>query len=225
MSQPKDETSCKRHTKNYLIRPSFQWKYSIVAVSIVFLVALIVSAQAYGVLFQQARSKALYNSSVSAMDIIGTLVLSATALAAIPALALGLWSVIATHRICGPLYVLERHFGELSEGRFPKRRALRKKDEFKDFYDLFWKALKTLEEGRRADLEATVEIRNLAGSATGSDDETRKNALETILARSEAQCEQIAMVLGIDLDEVDSHISEKGGVGSSRTTEFAGVRD
>lgn len=224
MSQPNGKTSCKRLTKNYLIRPSFQWKYVIVAVSIVFLVALIVSAQAYGVLYHQARSKALYHSSVSAMDIIGTLLLSATVLAAIPALALGLWSVIATHRICGPLYVLERHLRELSEGRFPKRRALRKKDEFKDFYDLFWRALKTLEEGRRADLEAAVEIRNLAGSAAGSDD-TRRKALETILARSEAQCERIAMVLGIDLDDVDLHVSERREVGSSRGTEFAGVRN
>jgi hypothetical protein len=159
------------------------------------------------------------------MDIIGTLLLSATVLAAIPALALGLWSIIATHRICGPLYVLEQHLGELSEGRFPKRRTLRKKDEFKEFYDLFWRALTTLEEGRRADLEVTAEIRNLAGFATGSDDETRKNALDAILARSEAQCEQIALVLGIDLEDVNTHTSETQGVGSSRTTEFAGVRN
>ena len=50
---------------------------------------------------------------------------------------LGVWSFIVSHRICGPLFVIERFIGELASGRFPKLRPLRQKDEFKSFYASF----------------------------------------------------------------------------------------
>ena len=42
-----------------------------------------------------------------------------------------------THRISGPLNVIEQHIDDLLKGEKPELRDLRKKDEFKDFYDKF----------------------------------------------------------------------------------------
>ena len=39
-----------------------------------------------------------------------------------------------THRIGGPLYVLQKQFEELCQGRIPKPRRLRKRDEFKELF-------------------------------------------------------------------------------------------
>jgi nitrogen fixation/metabolism regulation signal transduction histidine kinase len=202
MSPSKPALFRERKGRNCIIRPAFQWKYSVIAVVLVFLVSLIVSAEGYGILYQQVRSAALYQPGVSHGDIVLTLVLSAAALAVFPALVLGLWSIVTTHRICGPLYVLERYFGELIDGRFPRRRPLRKRDEFKDFYELFWRVIQQLEMSKRADFEATLAMRELAAATVGADDETRRQALETIHEQCQLRCEQYADVLGIDLDEV-----------------------
>lgn len=50
-----------------------------------------------------------------------------------------------THRISGPIYVLSRHIEEIMEGRRPEFRALRDKDEFKEFYAKFVDMVEKLE--------------------------------------------------------------------------------
>jgi len=42
-----------------------------------------------------------------------------------------------THRISGPIYVISRHIEEILEGHHPEFRALRDRDEFKEFYEKF----------------------------------------------------------------------------------------
>ncbi len=41
-----------------------------------------------------------------------------------------------THRISGPIFVMTRYINELLDGKAPEMKDLRKKDDFKDFYDL-----------------------------------------------------------------------------------------
>lgn len=202
MNQPQGTSSGKRHSTNMILKPAFQWKYTVATVVLVFCVSLIVSAEAYGILYHQARSQALYQPAVTGGEMVGSLVLLAAVLASIPALALGLWSIIVTHRMCGPLFVLERYLSELIDGRFPKRRPLRKKDEFKDFYEVFWQAMHTLEHAKRSDLNTVTEIRDLARLAAQADDESRKSAVEVIHTRSETFCAETARALGVNPDEI-----------------------
>lgn len=42
-----------------------------------------------------------------------------------------------THRVSGPIYVISNFMRDIIEGREPKLRPLRDKDELKDFYELF----------------------------------------------------------------------------------------
>ena len=42
-----------------------------------------------------------------------------------------------THRISGPVYVMSGYMKEIVEGRLPAPRALRDRDELKEFYSLF----------------------------------------------------------------------------------------
>ena len=67
-----------------------------------------------------------------------------------------------THRICGPLFVLDRYFTELAAGRFPRVRSLRQKDEFKDLHQSFQKAVEALKEQKRIELAGLTEAADLA---------------------------------------------------------------
>jgi nitrogen fixation/metabolism regulation signal transduction histidine kinase len=42
-----------------------------------------------------------------------------------------------THKISGPIYIMSKYMREVINGGFPELRPLRKKDELKEFYELF----------------------------------------------------------------------------------------
>jgi hypothetical protein len=49
-----------------------------------------------------------------------------------------------THRISGPIYVISNFMKDIIEGRDPKLRPLRDKDELKEFYELFQDMVKAI---------------------------------------------------------------------------------
>ena len=51
-----------------------------------------------------------------------------------------------THRISGPIYVMSKYIREIIDGKTPTVRPLRRRDELKDFYDLFTEMVETLKE-------------------------------------------------------------------------------
>ena len=53
-----------------------------------------------------------------------------------------------THRISGPIYVISRYINEIMEGHHPDFRALRDKDEFREFYAKFIEMVEKLERER-----------------------------------------------------------------------------
>ena len=57
---------------------------------------------------------------------------------------ISLASILKTHRIVGPLYVLGRAIRELARGRWPRLRALRQRDEFQGLMDEFCEMVQTL---------------------------------------------------------------------------------
>ncbi len=57
--------------------------------------------------------------------------------------------IVQTHRIVGPLYVMSMYMRQIIEGKYPEYiRPLRKKDLFKDFYDLFVQMIDTVKKGK-----------------------------------------------------------------------------
>jgi len=51
-----------------------------------------------------------------------------------------------THRVSGPIYVMSMYLRDIIDGKHPKPRELRDKDELKEFYDLFKEMLEKIKE-------------------------------------------------------------------------------
>ncbi|MBP7735583.1 MAG: hypothetical protein KA369_06375 [Spirochaetes bacterium] len=62
----------------------------------------------------------------------------------IESIALYLLLIRKTHHISGPIYVMSSFMKDIIEGRDPKLRPLREKDELKEFYDLFQDMVKAV---------------------------------------------------------------------------------
>lgn len=203
--------------RRYMVNAVFQWKYTILVILGVFFTSAVMSSLLFGVLHQQARQAVLHQAIPDALPLgrgFAIVFLSAAAFSAVLSIAFGFWTMIITHRIYGPVYVLERFVSELADGRFPKYRPLRKKDEFKEFYDAFWRAVASLKESKRAEVAALSEAIRMARSAAQGDDEQRKKAMGLMVKQLEAIRKQSVTYLGeeeaaVILDEARPAWEEK----------------
>lgn len=174
-----------RRRKNYLINPYFQWKYALTAGTVVFLAATIIGTTLYGVLHQQARLRAMNPETYTAE--VGTVILGfAVAFAVLAGGAVCFWAVRITHRICGPLAVLDGHLAELAAGRIPRVRDLRRKDEFKHLHASLQAAMNALSEEKQLRVDRLAEaIRLVEGLLPEVSGETR-NMVTKLLGQIEA---------------------------------------
>ena len=162
-----------------------------------FVVSAFVSVLLYGVLFNQARSRMVLGATTAASDTAFTIIAASIAFATVPAIACGLWTIVMTHRLCGPIRVLETNLRELAAGRFPKHRPLRKKDNFRDVYDVFWQVVDTFKTSGSDRLAELGELRNTARRAISGTGDGR-SALESIASRLDDLCRERAADLGIN---------------------------
>jgi signal transduction histidine kinase len=186
--------------RKYLISPAFQWRYTGMVVVGVFLASVLMSIVQFGILFQQARARVLTPATPYAGQSTLVMALSAVAFAAVIALAFGFWSIRYTHRLGGPLFVMKGHLQELAEGRYPQRRPLRKKDEFKDLHDALWQAIDTLRARGQSELEAVSKALDTARAAGDADDYERRDALDRVATQLESLRRDMANVMGQELD-------------------------
>ncbi len=201
-----------RKLRNYLINPAFQWKYTGAVVAGVFLVSALLSVVLFGTLYQQARARVIAPATAHAWANTIVMVVASLSFSTIMALACGLWSIIVTHRISGPLFVVKRCLTELSEGRFPGRRALRGKDEFKDLYDALWQAIDASKARQRADLDTVRECLKVARSAAAEIGPQRQGDLESVTAQLEILGRRLAEPLGDELDDALVVAPDRGKV-------------
>lgn len=59
---------------------------------------------------------------------------------------LGLLGLLITHRVCGPIFVINRSLAAVLEGRYPNLRPLRSGDEFRTTFDTMVDLLTALKE-------------------------------------------------------------------------------
>jgi methyl-accepting chemotaxis protein len=165
--------------RRYIIKGSFQWRFIIGIAAIVFVTSTLVTSVVYGMLYQQARARPLdppgYTLEV-ALAVIGC----GAALSLVAAIGVGLWCVLATHRIYGPLYVLGLQFEELASGRLPKSRNLREGDEFKDLCQMFRAAIDSVRTRQQRALRLLTELTALAQTAVNAEDDQRKATVSEI---------------------------------------------
>ena len=138
-----------------------------------------ISSALYSLLHHQARMRVMEPETYTGETTL-VILLFGLGFAAVTAAGVGVWWIIVTHRICGPLFVLSRYFEELATGRVPRPRPLRQKDEFKEVYAGFKKATDSLRAQRQSELAVLTEMEAEAESAMGGNAEACKNALESV---------------------------------------------
>lgn len=126
-----------RRHRNPIINPAFQFKYAVTIMLGVFLGSSLMSFFLYGLLYQQARQRVLHLTPTNVMENTYAIILFAAAFSLLMGVAMGAWSLVMTHRIGGPLYILQNQLDELAQGHIPKPRRLRKNDEFKELFATF----------------------------------------------------------------------------------------
>ncbi|MCG8403862.1 MAG: hypothetical protein MI923_01560 [Phycisphaerales bacterium] len=195
MNENQRSTARSHRRRRRVINASFQWKYTIFVVMGVFIITTFMSSVLFGVLHEQARSSILGKTNpqeISVWESTPVVLISAVAFASLLALAFGVWTIVFTHRLSGPIFVMENLLRQVTEGRFPKRRELRKKDEFKELYAELWRAIDAIDASRRSEYAKLTEALKLAQSGAGSADQTLKKVAEQI----EAMCKETALALG-----------------------------
>ena len=135
--------------RTYLIDREFQLKYIIMLASIG-----AGSMGLFGALAWWAHTAAL-EAGTGAEGFAGMTILWLTLLAVVgTATALGLFGLVFTHRVAGPVYVMNLYVEALAAGHYPRLRPLRKYDELKKFFDRFSHAVERIRAREAEEAEA-----------------------------------------------------------------------
>jgi hypothetical protein len=92
---------------------------------------------------------------------------------------LGVMGLLITHRVVGPIFVLQRHLTTLLGGKYPNVRPLRQGDEFRDAFDVFSKVISSLKQRDTDDLEKLKSLVEKA-KAKGMSDADLKTLQELV---------------------------------------------
>ncbi|MFQ5589660.1 MAG: hypothetical protein ACE5HE_00725 [Phycisphaerae bacterium] len=203
-----------RRRRSHIINPIFQWKYALLMSGSVFFVSTFISVVLFGVLNEQARARIVNPQANSVWEGTAVMILAAVIFAALTAGAVGFWSMYLTHRIAGPLYVLENYLREMIAGRLPRVRELRKKDEFKELHRMLRKTVEVIRARERTNLNTLTDALNIAKSSAHNDSQSAKRALDEITSRIEALRAQAAGLLGEDHEDVGAP-QPSGGPGAA----------
>lgn len=207
--------------RQYVINPRFQWKWAGWLMADLFILCLFMGIVFANLMEQHVRARLLGLEETTPAGSAAVVFGFAAVLALLAGATFGIWSVIITHRFCGPIFVIGRCLDELVAGRFPTMRALRKKDEFKEFYAQFGRTLDTLKSRKQAEFEALSGILELAQGAANEDDDARKQALKQIATRVGSLRGEAAKMLGEESNDEPRSSSSPGESRSKPAKSFA----
>lgn len=165
--------------RNYLVSRRFQLRMAAWIAVDVFAACFLCGVVLINVIEPQVRAQ-LVNPRIAQSPML-TLLGFSFAFAAIAAALFSIWSVIVTHRICGPIGVVQRGLEQVGRGEIPRFRPLRSKDEFRDFYAAYWRMVHALRSRRQAHATSLREILAAAESAGESSDAAARSASERIV--------------------------------------------
>ncbi len=171
------------------------------AVVSVFIVSELMALVLFAVLHYQARARIISPGSATAWENTIAILASGAGFALVLGIVFGVWAIFSTHRICGPLYVVEGALRELARGRFPHRRPLRKKDEFKAFYDVFWDTVYAVKARSRRHYSAVGEALEITRTLKDADEVARLQGLKDLVMRLEAVRDELGQGLGEEAQE------------------------
>ena len=88
---------------------------------------------------------------------------------------LGVLGLLITHKVCGPIFVITKHFGTMLDGKYPSLRPLRSGDEFAPMFELF---KQLVDKQRDRDANEVKKLKTL--SAQAKEKGLDKDALDTL---------------------------------------------
>ncbi len=165
--------------RTYLIDREFQLKYILMLASMgAGCIGL------FGAMAWWAHTMALEAGS-AAEGVAGMTILWLTVLAVLgTAVALGLFGLVFTHRVAGPVHVMNLYVEALAAGHYPRIRPLRKYDELKKFFDRFSHAVERIR-AREAEEAQALSLAMAAFQPLATTEEARAalKALEELHSR------------------------------------------
>jgi len=176
-----------------IIHPALQVKYGGMIAAFGMIIALTFCSLLW-VQGHEMRREAMDFCGSEAVAYFGKRVSSITAyaLAATASISalLTVFGLVATHRVAGPIFVMNRYLKYLGEGRIPVTRPLRKNDELRDFYANLMIVIEMLR--RQANEEASelaAAVDKLAPLATTSETQKALDALRRMRGQKERAVE------------------------------------
>lgn len=158
-----------------IIDARFQWKYTLLIVALGVGVSFVMGAFLYRTYLENTRllelDERLHDQVAMGDQIFLLYMIMGVVLMAV---VLGIWGLIVTHRISGPLYLVARYLDVLAEGQYPDVRPLRKRDELQEFFATFEEAVSAM---RSRD---TKNLRELEQALQGQDANTLRKAVERV---------------------------------------------
>lgn len=207
-----DRPAYHRSVRNLLIDPTFQWNYACRFMFIVFLISSLASAVTFGLLLRQAEGRVIAlvhdPAAPQGAGMTWTLTICSMASPVLAAAAVGIWSLLFSHRISGPLFAMRRWFAELENGRLPTIRALRQGDQLQTLHDAFRRAVESLRARKKADLDRLTEATQALQAATDGDDSARGRAIESLASVIGDLREETAAALGEEVTEPTAEADE-----------------
>lgn len=165
--------------RQYIVDAAFQWKYTLVIVVGVFLLASAMGITMFGYMHQQARESNLLGRAHDSWHNTKTILLFATLFSTVTVAGLVAWGILLTHRVCGPLNVLKNHLTTLRNGQFPRYRALRKRDEFKELHSSFFETVDVLRTRAEQVLKGLDDVLSDLNQSAAPDEKQRAQAIES----------------------------------------------
>ncbi|MCP3101990.1 signal protein [Myxococcus sp. K15C18031901] len=157
--------------RTYLLDREFQLKYILLLAGIGAVSVGVFGGLAYQLHLSAVRAGVEGGASLLWLTGVGALGL---------AVLLGLFGLLFTHRVAGPVHVMSLYVAALAAGRYPRLRPLRRKDELKRFFDRFSEAVDRIRQ-READEAHALESALAALKPVATTPEARE-ALETLSA-------------------------------------------
>lgn len=165
--------------RNYFVNRKFQLRVACWIALDVFAVCFVGGVLLINVIEPQIRAQ-LANPRAAGSPM-ATLIGFSAAFAAIAAAAFAAWSVLVTHRICGPIGVVQRGLEQLGRGEIPRFRPLRHKDEFRDFYAAYWRMVHAVRSRRQSQATALKAVLAAAESGARSSDAAARGQFQQIV--------------------------------------------
>jgi hypothetical protein len=132
--------------RNYLVN-QFQTKYAVLLVVLSIVITVMVGVVMYKLFSGNAPESTDIFDEANVLDRNVRLLIAGLSILVVAAFGFFFVIVIlASHRIAGPLFVMGRYMSDLSSGKYPAMRPLRKNDELKEFFAQFKTAVDRLRE-------------------------------------------------------------------------------